>query len=74
MTYEDKKNVPFFYKERKRTQRSECSFEKNGCPTLKKTQYIFFTKNQDAKSTNLPLFYNNNPNIDEAVQLKIPFA
>ena len=34
MTYEDKKNVPFFYKERKRTQRSERSFEKNGCPTL----------------------------------------
>ena len=25
---------PFFYKERKRTQRSERSFEKNGCPTL----------------------------------------
>ena len=24
----------FFYKERKRTQRTECSFEKNGCPTL----------------------------------------
>ena len=24
----------FFYKERKRTQRSESSFEKNGCPTL----------------------------------------
>ena len=24
----------FFYKERKRTQRSERSFEKNGCPTL----------------------------------------
>ena len=24
----------FFYKEQKRTQRSERSFEKNGCPTL----------------------------------------
>ena len=24
----------FFYKERKRTQRLERSFEKNGCPTL----------------------------------------
>ena len=34
MTYETKKNVPFFYKERKRTQRSERSFEKNGYPTL----------------------------------------
>ena len=34
MTYETKKNVPFFYKERKRTQRSFSSFEKNGCPTL----------------------------------------
>ena len=28
------KIVPFFYKERKRTQRLERSFEKNGCPTL----------------------------------------
>ena len=37
-TYEDKKNVkknvPFFLKERKRTERTERSFEKNGCPTL----------------------------------------
>ena len=24
----------FFYKEQKRTERTECSFEKNGCPTL----------------------------------------
>ena len=30
MTYETKKKVPFFYKERKRTQRSEHSFIKNG--------------------------------------------
>ena len=30
MTYETKKNVPFFYKERKRTQRSFRSFIKNG--------------------------------------------
>ena len=30
MAYEDKKNVPFFYKERKRAQRSERSFIKNG--------------------------------------------
>ena len=30
MTYEIKKNVPFFYKKRKRTQRSERSFIKNG--------------------------------------------
>ena len=30
----DAKIVPFFYKERKRTQRWERSFEKNGCPTL----------------------------------------
>ena len=36
MTYETKKNVPFFYKKRKRTQISERSFEKNGCPTLEK--------------------------------------
>ena len=28
------KIVPFFYKDRKRTQRSERSFEKNACPTL----------------------------------------
>ena len=28
------KNGTFFYKERKRTQRTERSFEKNGCPTL----------------------------------------
>ena len=31
------KIVPFFYKEQKRTQRSERSFEKNGCPTLVRT-------------------------------------
>ena len=30
MTYETKKNVPFFYKERKRTQRSFRSFIKKG--------------------------------------------
>ena len=30
MTYETKKNVPFFYKERKRTQRLFLSFIKNG--------------------------------------------
>ena len=30
MTYETKKNLPFFYKERKRTQRSFHSFIKNG--------------------------------------------
>ena len=28
------KNVPFFLKEQKRTQRMERSFEKNRCPTL----------------------------------------
>ena len=28
------KNGTFFYKERKRTERTECSFEKNGFPTL----------------------------------------
>ena len=33
-TSETQKNVPFFYKELKRTQRSFRSFEKNGCPTL----------------------------------------
>ena len=34
----------FFYKERKGTQRSERSFEKNGCPTLAETDHfnIFF--------------------------------
>ena len=31
------KIVPFFYKKRKRTQRSDRSFEKNGCPTLPTT-------------------------------------
>ena len=31
------KNGTFFYKECKRTQRTERSFEKNGCPTLIKT-------------------------------------
>ena len=30
MTYNIKKNIQFFYKKRKRTQRSECSFIKNG--------------------------------------------
>ena len=30
MTYETKKNVPFFYKERKRTQKTFCSFIENG--------------------------------------------
>ena len=30
MTYETKKNVPFFYKKWKRMQRSERSFIKNG--------------------------------------------
>ena len=30
MTYETKKNVPFFYKKWKRMQRSERSFKKNG--------------------------------------------
>ena len=30
MTYETKKNLPFFYKKRKRTQRLERSFIKNG--------------------------------------------
>ena len=30
MTYETKKNVPFFYKERKRTQKTFYSFIKNG--------------------------------------------
>ena len=38
----------FFYKERKRTQRSERSFEKNGCPTLIMLNWdrdiIFFLK------------------------------
>ena len=34
------KNIPFFLKEWKRAQRTECSFEKNGCPTLQKT-YLF---------------------------------
>ena len=32
------KNGTFFYKERKRTERTERSFEKNGCPTLISTQ------------------------------------
>ena len=42
---------------------------------LKITQYILFTKNQDAKSTNLPLYLNNNnPNLDVDVQLKIPIT
>ena len=41
----------------------------------KKTQYILFTKNQDAKSTNLPLYLNNNnPNLDVDVQQKIPIT
>ena len=31
------KNGTFFYKERKRTERMEHSYEKNGCPTLKNT-------------------------------------
>ena len=33
-TEKNGKNVPFFRKERKRTERTERSFEKNGCPTL----------------------------------------
>ena len=38
------KIVPFFYKERKITQRSFRSFEKNGCPTLKSahTKIVFY--------------------------------
>ena len=35
-TEKNGKNVPFFRKERKRTERTEHSFEKNGCPTLPK--------------------------------------
>ena len=38
------KIVPFFYKERKRTQRSERSFEKNGCPTLVSPYVTFVTE------------------------------
>ena len=33
-TQKNAKNGTFFYKEHKRTQRTERSFEKNGCPTL----------------------------------------
>ena len=43
--------------------------------TLRKLSTYYLPKNQDAKSTNLPLYLNNNnPNIDEEVQLKIPIA
>ena len=34
------KIVLFFYKEQKRTHRSERSFEKNGCPTLAKIKFL----------------------------------
>ena len=34
------KNGTFFYKERKRTERMERSFEKNGCPTLVKASNL----------------------------------
>ena len=41
----------------------------------KKTQYILFTKSQDAKSTNLSLYLNNNnPNTVDDVHLKIPIT
>ena len=36
------KNGTFFLKERKRTQRMERSFEKNGCPTLSECMPWFF--------------------------------
>ena len=36
------KNGTFFYKERKRTARTECSFEKNGCPTLPFSRVFLF--------------------------------
>ena len=36
-TEKNGKNGTFFYKERKRTERTERSFEKNGCPTLTST-------------------------------------
>ena len=43
--------------------------------TLRKLSTYYLPKNQDAKSTNLPLYLNNNnPNIDEDVQLKIPIS
>ena len=39
----------------------------------KKTQYILFSKNMEAKNTNLVLYLNNNnPNVEENVNLKIP--
>ena len=39
----------------------------------KKTQYILFSKNLEAKNTNLVLYLNNNnPNVEENVNLKIP--
>ena len=43
----------FFYKERKRTQKLERSFEKNGCPTLKITdQYNICASNVFKAKTN----------------------
>ena len=54
MTYETKKNIPFFYKKRKRTQRSECFFNKE----QKRTQRSFrsFIKNgKERKDRNVLL-------------------
>ena len=52
MTYETKKNVPFFYKKQERKQRSECSFIKNG--KERKDRNVLL-KRTDAQPWNQPM-------------------
>ena len=62
MTYETKKNVPFFYKECKRTQRLFCSLIKNrkeckdrsGCPILSYFQNLLLLTQRESISTGYP--------------------
>ena len=49
-TEKNLKNVPFFYKERERTQRSFCTFLKNG---KERENVLFFCK----RTQNVPFFF-----------------